>query len=197
MEGTGPGDNRAGPAGEAAATAGPPREAAALADRIEAAWTAIASRRDALLAWEAGGGPAAALIEPSAAWDPGRILAHQAEMVRYWLGEMERILAGGDDPVPVGRTATDPIRALSVERDRTLPLAELLERTHVDVGRVGARLRRLDRLSLERKGLHPIRGETTLAQLVESTLAKHLEDHAVQLDEALGLAGVPGAEDRA
>jgi hypothetical protein len=110
-------------------------------------------------------------------------------MVRYWLGEMERILASGPDrPVPVGRNATDPIRVLSVERDRTLPVAELLERTDVDVRRVVARLRDLEDAVLTRRGVHPVRGEMTLAQVVNSGLAKHLEDHAVQLDGALGLA---------
>ena len=172
--------------------AGEPGEAVTMAGRIEVAWTVIAGRRDALLAWEAAGGSASAPDDPEASWDPGRILAHLAEMVPYWLGEMERILAGGPDPIPVGRTAADPIRVLSVERDRTLPVAELLERTDVDVRRVVARLRNLDEAALTRQGIHPVRGEMSLAQVVNSGLAKHLEDHAVQLDEALGLASPEG-----
>jgi hypothetical protein len=162
-------------------------EAAAMAGRIELAWTSIAARRDALLAWEAAGGSASAPDDPEASWDPGRILAHLSEMVRYWLGEMERILASGPDrAVTVGRDATDPIRVLSVERDRTLPVAELLERTDVDVRRVAARLRGLDEAALMRRGTHPVRGEMTLAQVVTSGLAKHIEDHAVQLEGTLG-----------
>jgi len=107
--------------------------------------------------------------------------------------EMERILAGGPDrPVTVGRTAADPIRVLSVERDRTLPVAELIERTDVDVRRVIARLRGLNGAALTRRGLHPVRGEMTLAQVVNSGLATHLEDHAVQLDGALGIARPEG-----
>jgi len=173
--------------------AGEPGEAVAMAGRIEMAWTAIAGRCEELVAWEAAGGPASAPDGPEASWDPGRILAHLSEMVRYWLGEMERILSGGPDrPVPVGRTAADPIRVLSVERDRTLPVAELLERTDVDVRRVVARLRDLDEAALTRQGIHPVRGEMSLAQVVNSGLAKHLEDHAVQLDEALGLASPEG-----
>ena len=167
-------------------------EAVTMAGRIDVAWTAIAGRRDALLAWEAAGGSAWAPDGPEAPWDPGRILAHLAEMVPYWLGEMERILAGGPDPIPVGRTAADPIRVLSVERDRTLPVAELLERTDADVRRVVARLRNLDEAALTRRGVHPVRGEMTLAQMVNSGLAKHLEDHAAQLDDALGLASPEG-----
>jgi hypothetical protein len=164
-----------------------------MAGRIEVAWTAIAGRRDALLAWEAADGPASAPDDPEASWDPGRILAHLAEMVPYWLGQIERILAGGPDrPVAVGRTAADPIRVLSVERDRNLPVEELLDRTGVDLRRVIVRLRGLDDAALTRRGVHPVRGEMTLAQVVNSGLAKHLEDHAVQLDEALGLARPEG-----
>lgn len=185
----GSGTAREGEVGEAAEAG----EATAMAGRIEAAWIAIVGRRDALLAWEAADGPASAPDDPEASWDPGRILAHLSEMVRYWLGEMEQILAGGPDrPVAVGRTAADPIRVLSVERDRTLPVAELLERTDVDVRRVIGRLRGLDEAALTRRGIHPVRGEMTLAQVVNSGLAKHLEDHAVQLEGTLA----PRPEDR-
>jgi hypothetical protein len=167
--------------------AGEAGEATAMAGRIEVAWTAIAGRRGELLAWEAAGGAASAPDETEASWDPGRILAHLSEMVRYWLGEMERMLANGPDrPVTVGRDAADPIRVLSVERDRTLPVAELLDRTDVDVRRVIGRLRGLDEAALTRRGIHPVRGEMTLAQVVNSGLAKHLEDHAVQLEGTLG-----------
>jgi hypothetical protein len=172
---------------DSTSTMPPPEDrASSLANRIEAAWETVASRRDALLAWEAAGGPAAAPAGPDAAWDPGRILAHISEMVRYWHGETERILAGGGQPAAVGRTASDPIRVLAVERDRTLPVHELLARTDVDVRRVVGRLRGLHPGALEERAIHPVRGEMTLGQVVNSGLAKHLEDHAVQLDEALG-----------
>ena len=48
------------------------------------------------------------------------LLAHVAEMLPYWLGEAERILAGGPDPVRFGRVAEDKLRVLTIERDRTL-----------------------------------------------------------------------------
>ena len=36
------------------------------------------------------------------------LLAHVAEMLPYWLGEVERILAGPPEPVPFGRVGSDP-----------------------------------------------------------------------------------------
>ena len=168
---------------------------AELARRIQAAWTTIADQRDALLAWHAAAGPAAALTDPDAEWDPGRVLAHLAEMVRYWHGEMERILAGGREPITIGRFGTDSVRVLTVERDRDLPVDELLARVDVDVRRVVARLTTLDDSALSTRALHRYysdRGEMTLADIVTTSLAKHLEDHSVQLDRALRLAGAAG-----
>src|SRR6476620_10933320 len=46
--------------------------------------------------------PLAATFDTSeeAQWGLPEVLAHVQEMVPYWLGEMERILAGGPEPVP-------------------------------------------------------------------------------------------------
>ncbi len=39
--------------------------------------------------------------EPEAAWGPPELLAHVAEMLLFWLGELERVVEGGTDgPVP-------------------------------------------------------------------------------------------------
>jgi hypothetical protein len=59
--------------------------------------------------------------EPEAAWGPPEVLAHVDEMLPFWLGEMERIVAGAPEPVPFGRVATDPVRSAVIGRDRTLP----------------------------------------------------------------------------
>ena len=61
---------------------------------------------------------------PEAEWGPNEVLAHVAEMIPFWQGEIERIIAGaaaqnvaaaaaGDampEPVPFGRVATDGVR---------------------------------------------------------------------------------------
>src|SRR3954471_17337334 len=61
--------------------------------------------------------------EPEASWGPREVLAHTAEMLPYWLGELERVVAS--DGAAFGRTGTDPLRLGTIERDRTLPLSAL------------------------------------------------------------------------
>ena len=59
-------------------------------------------------------------------------------MLPYWLGEVERILAGWPRPVPFGRVATDEVRIAIIGRDRTVPLRELFDRVEADVSRYDA-----------------------------------------------------------
>ncbi len=99
-----------------------------LLDRLDAARAGLAATRPAV---EAGAPwPLAETFDDSdeARWGPREVLAHLAEMVPYWLGEIERVLAGDPEPVPFGRIATDPVRIAIVERDRSLPPRELYDR---------------------------------------------------------------------
>ncbi|HEX8938743.1 MAG TPA: DinB family protein [Candidatus Limnocylindrales bacterium] len=121
-------------------------------------------------------------------WAPVEILAHCAEMLPYWLGEVERVLDGWPEPVPFGRVATDPIRTLTVDRDRSLPPATLYEKLGAGVDRVSVRLLELDDRQAAKRGLHPSRGEMPVTEIVERFLVGHLEEHAAQLAETLGEA---------
>ena len=125
---------------------------------------------------------------PEASWGPPEVLAHVAEMIPYWQGEMERILAGtGDGPVPFGRVATDPNRLGILERDRSLPPGELYDRIEHALERFGRRLSTLTAADDARIGVHPKRGEMTIPQIADAFVVNHLADHAVQLEGILGL----------
>jgi len=129
--------------------------------------------------------------EPEASWGPPELLAHVAEFLPYWLGEIERILEGpGPEPVPFGRLQTDSVRVGLIGRERTLPLRELFSRIQSDSDRVAGRLRELTGSEVERVGLHPTRGELTVKEMLEPFLAGHLEGHVTQLREILTAAGV-------
>src|SRR5205814_4491964 len=68
-------------------------------------------------------------VEPEASWGPPELLAHVEEYLRYWMGEIERVLEGdGDTPVPFGRVASDALRLGVIGRDRNLPMRELFAR---------------------------------------------------------------------
>jgi hypothetical protein len=155
-------------------------------DRLEAAAADIVGLRAAV---EAGAPwPLADVygVEPEASWGPPEVLAHVEEYLRYWMGEIERVIEGdGGAPVPFGRIATDTLRLGVIGRDRSLPLREMFGRIESDAARVGARLRELDESEASRRGLHPVRGEMTVREMLEPFLVGHTEGHATQLHEIL------------
>lgn len=128
--------------------------------------------------------------EPEAAWGPQEVLAHLAEMLGYWRGELERIIDAPADPVPFGRVADDPLRIGLIARDRTLPPAVLLDRIGTGARAWRDRLPTLDERDMARRGAHPSLGELGVASVVERFVVRHLEEHVVQLERAL--AGRPG-----
>ncbi len=126
---------------------------------------------------------------PESAWGPTEVLAHVAEMLPFWLGEIERVVGGASEPVPFGRTTADPVRTETIARDRTLPPAELQGRIEAVVGRYARRLPELGSSGLARRGLHPIRGEMTVGEILERFAVGHAEDHVDQLRTALAASG--------
>ena len=161
----------------------------AAVDRLEAAIDALAAMRGEV---EAGAPwPLADVFgaEPEASWGPPELLAHVEEYLRYWLGEIERVLEGdGSAPVPFGRIATDDLRIGVIGRDRSLPARELFSRIEADAARVGARLRELDEREAGMRGVHQVRGELTVREMLEPFLVGHSEGHVTQLREILAAA---------
>jgi hypothetical protein len=90
--------------------------------------------------------------EPEASWNPPELLAHVAEMLPFWLGQIERILDGYPEPVSFGRVQDDPDRIAAIERDRALPVGELYARIAM-----------------------------TVRAVVERMVINHLNDHTTQL----------------
>jgi DinB superfamily len=160
------------------------------ADRLEAAAAAmleLAPRIEAGAPW-----PLAEMYgpEPEASWNPPELLAHVEEYLPYWLGEIERVLAGdGGTPVAFGRVATDTVRIGVIGRDRTVPLRELFARIKSDAPRVAARLRELSEADAARTGIHPTRGEMAVRDMLDPFLVGHTEGHVTQLREILDAAG--------
>jgi hypothetical protein len=118
-------------------------------------------------------------------WVARETLAHVDEMLPYWLGEIERILAGRSEPVPFGRTPNDLIRLLTVDRDRTMPVSELYFRLDFHLERVVRRLLELDDRQCARRGSHKTKGEMTVRQISGEMLADHIEEHCNQMAASL------------
>ena len=126
--------------------------------------------------------------EPEADWGPKELLAHIAEILPYWLGEIERVLDGDREPVAFGRIASDPERIERVGSDRLLSVRELLERIDAAAETVAVRLGSIEPEDASKRGLHERRGEMTVAAISEQFIVGHLEEHFTQLVEILGRA---------
>ncbi|HVD27200.1 MAG TPA: DinB family protein [Mycobacteriales bacterium] len=113
-------------------------------------------------------------------WDRRQVLAHVAEMLPYWVEQVELVAAG--DQVPFGRVTSNPERIAAIERDRREDPSRLLDRVDEGLGVVLALLDRLDDGALARSGRHQVLGDMTVAAIVDRFLVDHLEEHADQLE---------------
>jgi hypothetical protein len=124
-------------------------------------------------------------VEPEASWNPPELLAHVAEMLPYWIGQVDRILEGFPEPVSFGRLQADDDRIGAIARDRLLPAADLFDRIASGTETATARLRALGDDQLERRGTHPTLGEMTVRGVIERMLLAHLDGHVEQLTAIL------------
>lgn len=157
----------------------------ALENRLEASRAALAGLREAVDRREPWPLSQAYGVEPESDWGPKEVLAHVAEMVPYWLGQIDAVLAAPVDAVSFGRVATDPDRIDRIGRDRTLPAGELFDRIDRAVADAAALQGRLDSAARARRGTHSRLGEMTIEGIVERFIVGHLEEHVRQLEEIL------------
>lgn len=125
---------------------------------------------------------------PESTWGPPEVLAHLGEMLAFWLGEYERIVEAGRGPgrgVPFGRTTGDAMRQAILDRDRSVPLRELLGRIDAGIGRWQARLEEAQPGEGSGVGLHPRLGAMTASDVLERMVLVHLEEHRAQLEAIL------------
>jgi DinB superfamily len=158
-----------------------------LLTRLRKAAAAFLALRQGVLAGEPWPLAAAFDSSPEAQWGPPEVLAHVAEMLPYWLGEVERIVAAAPVPAPFGRSANDGVRLAIIGRDRTVPLRELFDRVASDSARFERRLAALGATDLDKVGLHPVGGLVVAGDVVEGFVVAHLADHAAQLRELLSM----------
>jgi hypothetical protein len=117
-------------------------------------------------------------------WDRGQVWAHVAEFIPYWIEQTKPILNAhpSGEPVPFGRTKSDPERIGAIERDRNEAVATLWASTKKDVALLRTFLGGLSDHQWLDVGLHPTRGPMAVSEINEEFLVGHLEQHADQLE---------------
>ncbi len=157
-----------------------------LADRLERASEAIVDLGPAIASGEPW--PLADVVGPGpeSAWGPREVLAHVAEMLPYWMGEVELILDAADaEPPEFGRLEDDPARVAIIDRDRHFPARELIGRIEAESKRIARRCRALNDPDAQALGRHVTRGDLAVSDIAERLMVGHLEGHVSQLQETI------------
>jgi hypothetical protein len=163
----------------------------ALAERLEKAAEAMIELGPELAAGEPWRLAAVVGPRPESSWGPREVLAHCAEMLPFWLGEIELILdaGGGSERPGFGRLEDDPARVQIISRDRAFPARELLSRVESEARRVARRFRALSDEDAAQLGRHVTRGDLSVADIAERLMVGHLEGHVTQLRESVATRG--------
>jgi hypothetical protein len=128
---------------------------------------------------------------PESSWGPREVLAHVAEMLPFWMGEIELILdaGGGAEPPAFGRLEDDALRVAIITRDRAFPARELLGRVEAEARRVARRLRALGDADADALGTHMTRGDLSVREIAERLIVGHFEGHLTQLRDSVAATG--------
>lgn len=122
-------------------------------------------------------------------WTAAQVWGHLSEFPAYWTAAARRVLAAPPEaPASFGRTTTDPSRVTPIAGAAGTPVAELFARCAAGIEEARVFIATLSGGDWDRIGVHVVRGEVPVSGIMESMLARHLEEHADQLDR-LAAAG--------
>jgi uncharacterized damage-inducible protein DinB len=126
--------------------------------------------------------PAVLYTQPaSGGWTLMEDLAHVAEMLGYWSGEIDRFVR--QPGASFGRVASNPERIRFIESHAHDPLEQITALLDQGQAAALALLRRLQPADLEISGQHVKFGEQTTRQAIQEWLIDHLSEHVQQLKE--------------
>jgi hypothetical protein len=150
------------------------------AQRLERAAEAIA----AALAAPGVAQRLSAALGPSE-WSVLEVLGHTIEMIPYWLNHCRSLIVATGAPPPFGRTLDSPERLAGVAQGAAGNPAELLRRLDDEVQAAAAAIRQMSPADRARTGLHPRHGQMTVAEVVETFIVAHAEEHLAQVRATL------------
>lgn len=118
-------------------------------------------------------------------WSAMQALGHVVEMIPYWLRHCQTLMAASGEPPRFGRTLDSPERLAGVERGAAGDVDELLSALSAEVQTAANAIRGMSTAERNRNGIHPRHGEMTVAEVVETYIVAHAEEHLAQIQAAL------------
>ena len=120
-------------------------------------------------------------------WSAMETLGHMTEMIPYWLSHCRVLMAAGPGELPtLGRAPGSPERLAGVAHGAAAGPDALLTELHGEVRSAANTIRRLSEAERGKRGVYPGRGEVSVADVVESFIVGHAEEHLKQVRAALG-----------
>jgi len=119
------------------------------------------------------------------AWSAMQTLGHVTEMIPYWLNHCSVLIAATGPPPRFGRTAGSPERLAGVAQGAAATPEALLARLDQEVRAAARTIRTLTPAERSKRGISGERGEMTVAEVVESFVVAHAEEHLAQVQAAL------------
>jgi hypothetical protein len=106
-------------------------------------------------------------------------------MIPYWLTHCRALIAATGEPPAFGRPPGSTERLDGVARGATAEPEALLAQLEREVRAAAGAIRALTAAERARRGVYPGRGEMTVAQVVDSIIVSHAEEHLAQVRAAL------------
>jgi hypothetical protein len=118
-------------------------------------------------------------------WSAMQALGHMTEMIPYWLSHSHTLIAATGTPPSFGRTPGSPERLAGVAHGATAEPEALLGQLRAEVRAAADAIRKMSAADRAKRGINRERGEVTVAQVVESFIVGHAEEHLAQVQTAL------------
>jgi uncharacterized damage-inducible protein DinB len=118
-------------------------------------------------------------------WSAMQTLGHMTEMIPYWLNHCRTLIAVTGTPPAFGRLPGSPERLAGVSRGASADPDALLRQLHEAVRAAASEIRQLSTTERGKRGISSERGEMTVAQVIESFIVDHAEEHLAQAQSSL------------
>jgi uncharacterized damage-inducible protein DinB len=119
-------------------------------------------------------------------WSAMQTLGHMTEMIPYWLSHCRVLIAATGEPPTFGRTPGSPERLAGVAHGAAADPDALLAQLQGEVRAAAGTIRKLSAAERGKRGVSSERGEMTVAEVLESFIVSHAEEHLAQVRAALG-----------
>ena len=116
-------------------------------------------------------------------WEAAQVWGHVTEFIPFWVEQAGDVIdAYRGEPVPFGRTRSDPTRLAGIELGKRVAIDTMWQEVQADLADLRLFLAALPEDWAESAGLHSTLGPLPMERIIDNFLVGHLEEHAEQLE---------------